>query len=437
MRRLLLVTYYFPPSGGSGVQRPLKLAKYLPDYGWQPTVLTVRPDAAAYPDLDPSLAEDVPPSARVERTNAWDPYALYARLQGKRKSEAVSVGFVGEGAPSRMQRLARWVRANVFLPDARVGWVPFAVARGRRLLAGGGFDAMLTTGPPHSAHLTGLLLSRLRGVPWVADFRDPWTDIDYAGELPATWPARRLDAALERAVLRGASAVTVVTPSWRERLARRVPGRYALIRNGFDPADFAGEAPAPAGDFVIAYLGNLNAARSPDALWEALRRLDDAAAQRPRLRVRFIGNVDPAARAAARRYGVGDRVEVRPYVPHGEAVRAMRRSTLLLLVINRAANQQGIIPGKLYEYIASGRPVLGVGPPEGDAAAVLRSAGAGRMFAHNDAEGVRRFVEAHYRRWAQGRPMQGACEAAAAPFSRRQQAGQLAALLSDVCRSAA
>ncbi|MGI9174359.1 MAG: glycosyltransferase, partial [Rhodothermales bacterium] len=149
MKRVLFVTYYFPPSGGSGVQRALKFAKYLPHFGWEPTILTVRPEDAAYPDLDATLSRDVPPGLRVERTRAWDPYALYARLQGKVKSETVGVGFVGEGTMNRTQRFARWLRANVFLPDARVGWVPFALCRGSTLLEDGSYDAILTTGPPH------------------------------------------------------------------------------------------------------------------------------------------------------------------------------------------------------------------------------------------------------------------------------------------------
>ena len=427
IRRLLLITYYFPPSGGSGVQRALKFAKYLPEAGWQPTVLTVRTGEALYPDLDPSLEREVPAALQVERTKAWDPYALYARLVGKEKSDVVSVGFTGTTQPGWKQKVARWIRANVFLPDARVGWVPFALRRGRELLEEGGYEAVFTTGPPHSAHLIGRFLAPRFKLPWVADFRDPWTEIDYADELPVTDVARWLDSALERSVLREASAVTVVTPSWRRDLERRVGARYQVICNGYDPADFTGEVD-PDPEFVVGYLGNLNEARSPTALWQALGEME-AAVHMPGLRVRFIGNVDPAALAGARRHGVEELVDVRPYVPHDEAVREMQRSSVLLLLINRAANRMGIIPGKVYEYVAAGRPVLGIGPPEGDAAAVLRDVGAGSMVDFEDVEGVKHFLIEKYQAWAEGRALSGASPEAAQAYSRKAQTGELAALL--------
>lgn len=434
VKRVLFITYYFPPSGGPGVQRALKFAKYLPGFGWQPTVLTVRPEDAAYPDLDPTLVGEIPPDVRVERTRAWDPYALYARLQGKSKSETVGVGFLGEAEMDWKQRAARWIRANVFLPDARVGWVPFALHRGRALIEEGHFDALLTTGPPHSTHLAGLLLARRYGLPWLADFRDPWTDIDYAEALPMTTPARRVDAAMERAVLRKAARVTAVSPSMARRLAARVGARCVVVQNGFDPADFRGAPPLLRPGFEVAYAGNMNDARNPEALWEALRRLGTPGAL-PEVRVRLIGNADPVVFRSAQRHGVADCVEVEGYVPHDEAVRRMRASAVLLLVINRVPGAEGIMTGKLYEYVASGRPVLGIGPPDGDAAAVLREAGAGEMFGYEDAAGVAAFLRRHYAAWSSGTPTFGATAAAAERYSRRSQSGQIARLLDELTAS--
>lgn len=430
-RRVLFLTYYFPPSGGPGVQRALKFARYLPEFGWQPTVLTVRPEDASYPDMDETLMEEIPAHMRVERTKAWDPYAAYARMLGKAKRETVGVGFIGEGGESWKQRLAKWLRANVFLPDARTGWVPFAVRRGCALLDAVPHDAILTTGPPHSAHLAGLWLARQSGLPWIADFRDPWTDIDFAHQLPMTRLARRADAALEGSVLRRASAVTVVSPTWSRSLEARVPGRYEVIWNGFDPADFPPTVSEQPDRFYITYAGNLNAARNPHALWKALAALD-ATSRMPQLKVRLIGTVDPSALAAARELGLGEIVETHPYVPHAEAIREMRRSSILLLLINDVPNQMGIIPGKVYEYMATGRPVLGIGPPGGDSAAVLDATSAGRMFAYGDVDGVRTFVEEHYAAWKEGKPRSGAGREAALRFSRRSQTGELAALLEEL-----
>jgi glycosyltransferase involved in cell wall biosynthesis len=434
LRRVLFLTYYFPPSGGPGVQRALKFAKYFPEFGWQPTVLTVNPEDASYPDRDESLLDEIPPDVRVEPTRAWDPYAVYARLLGKTKSETVGVGSFGESGKSWKQQVAKWVRANLFIPDARVGWVPFAVNKGREILRATPHDALLTTGPPHSTHLAGLMLSRQFNLPWVADFRDPWTDIDFAHQLPTTWLARTVDAALERKVLRRASAVTVVSPTWKRGLEERVPGRYQVIWNGFDPADFpSAEAGEQQEQFYITYVGSLNAARNPEALWQALRTLG-APSQMPELRVRFIGSVDPSVLARAQSLGLESIIQIQPYVPHAEAVREMQQSSILLLLINDVPNQQGIIPGKVYEYLAAARPVLAIGPPAGDSAAVLSRTGGGQMIGYEDVEGVRAYVERHYAAWRAGAPLQGASRAAALQFSRRSQTGELALLLDELVK---
>ncbi|MEM1095244.1 MAG: glycosyltransferase [Bacteroidota bacterium] len=430
MPRVLYISYYFPPSGGPGVQRTLKLARYLPEFGWTPSILTVRPEQAAYPDLDPSLEAEVPPELLVERTLAWDPYALYAKLQGKQKAETVGVGFVGESSMDWKQRLARWLRANLFLPDARVGWVRHAVAHGRRMLNTGRYDALITTGPPHSTHLIGQRLAREYDLPWVADFRDPWTQIDYVAELPMTQLARALDRRMERRVLEQASAVVTVSPAMRRQFEAQVPGAYHVILNGFDPADFdvASRPPQPEGTFVLRYLGNMNAARNPDVLWQALARLNAPTAW-PDFRVELIGHIDPAVRAAVAAAGLESLVQVRPYVQHDAAVMLMQSATALLLVINRVSGAEGIMTGKLFEYLASGRPVVGVGPPTGDAAQALHDTLAGRMIGYEHVDDCARELTRLYKAWKQGAPAPGANPATLHPYSRRGQAEQLAGVL--------
>lgn len=432
MRNLLFLTYYFPPSGGPGVQRSLKFTRYLSEFGWMPTIVTVRPEHASYPDLDPDLGSEIPEDVQVERTSAWDPYALYARMLQQEKQDAVSVGFLGTAEESPQERLARWIRANVFLPDARVGWVPFAAARGHALLRDRPFDAMLTTGPPHSTHLAGLILKLVHGTPWVVDMRDPWTEIDYRGELPMTAAARAVDGWLEGIVLRNADAVTVVSESMGRRLLDRMPLRLQVIQNGFDEADFQGNDVGPDPEFfVIGHIGNMNRARNPEVLWRALTLLNPKE-NMPRLRIHFTGNVDPSVLAAAARAGVEDLIDVKPYVPHGAAIDRMRSSTLLLLCINRVEGSSGITTGKLYEYVASGRPVLGIGPPAGDAARVLGATDAGRMFDFDDVDGVMAYLRAAYHAWDGGKPLPGASPERAAPYSRRHQTKALAELLSTV-----
>ena len=410
------------------MQRSLKFVKYLPGFGWQPTVLTVCPEDAAYPDVDETLLDEVPDTLQVAHTRAWDPYALYAGLLGQKKQETVGVGFLGEAEQNRRQKLARWVRANVFLPDARVGWVPFALRQAKALLNTEAYGAILTTGPPHSSHLIGRALARKYRLPWLVDLRDPWTDIDYYDELPMARLARRQDAALERSVLAEASAVTVVSTAMQQRLATRIQSSCEVILNGFDPADFEGKTAVQTDHFVLAYIGNLNEARNPVALWKALHALD-AVQSMPRLRVRLVGNVDPVVIKAAQDEGLEALIERHPYVPHPEAVAEMQGSALLLLLINRVPGAEGIMTGKLYEYLASGRPVLGIGPPQGDAAQVLKATAAGQMFDYEATEAIAASVQQHYAAWEAGTPASGAKEAALAPYSRLEQTRMLAALL--------
>ncbi len=436
MKRVLFITYYFPPSGGSGVQRPLKFVKYLPAYGWRPTVLTVDPKDAAYPSLDAGLEAEVPPEAVVRRTPAWDPYAAYARLLGKRKRDTVGVGFNKLAAGGWKDALARWVRGNVFLPDARVGWVPFGIREGRRLLAREPFDMICTSGPPHSMHLIARSLKRTTGTPWVADLADPWTDISYYHALPRTAPARRLEAWLERTTLAAADAVVSVTEGFGALLRRRAPlRRYATIYNGFDEADLD-PAPPPPPDperFVVAHVGMLSAVQHSPGLVEALGarvRRDPAWARR--LVARFVGHTDAAILEAFRQAGLGPNLDVVGYVPHAEALDYMRRADLVLAAVQQTPANEGIVPAKVFEYLRVGAPVLGLAPPEGDLARILRETGGGAAFAHADADAIGAYLDEAFARSLRGARAAPADPARLAPYDRRFQAGQLAALFDAV-----
>ena len=432
MKKVLFLTYYFPPSGGPGVQRSLKFSKYLLDFGWQPTIVTVRPEHASYPDLDPALSGEIPTSVQVERTSAWDPYALYAAMLQQEKQDIVSVGFLGEADMNTRQRLARWVRANVFLPDARVGWVPFAAARGNALLQREQFDAILTTGPPHSTHLAGLILRIIHKIPWIADLRDPWTEVSYYADLPISDVSRRIDAWLERRVLETASSVVAVSESMGRQLLASTRTPIEIIQNGFDPQDFPEARPEPSKDrFVIRHVGNLTESQNPRVLWQALDELR-ASETMPELQLSFVGNVEPAVLASVREFGLDDFIEVQPYLPHDAAILRMRKSTLLLLCINRVVGAKAIVTGKLYEYIAAGRPVLGVGPADGDAARIIGESSAGQMFDFDDVAAVKAYLRAYYKRWKQGSTIEGVPWNRAMRYSRKENTKRLAAALDAV-----
>ncbi|MFB6247295.1 MAG: glycosyltransferase [Salinibacter sp.] len=417
-----------PPAGGPAVQRILQFVEFLGEEGWTPEILTVR--EGVYPNRDPALLDRLPAADRIHRTPALDPYALYQALTGKGEQD-LPTGSMEEGT-SWTEALAKWVRANVFIPDARVGWWPFAVYRGLRLLRSGRYDAVITSGAPHSVHLTGHTLHRWTGVPWVADLHDPWTDISYYDDLPHTAWARRLDAALERTVLSAASAVTTVSPAWADLFASKAENTYAVVENGFSAEEFDGVEAPPADDaFVLAHVGKLYKSRNPTVVWRALARLREED-RIPALTVRLIGTVDPVVNQSLREYGLNPVVERVGFVPHEAAIRAMARSTLLLLVIESFAQAEGMITSKLYEYLASGRPVLGVGPPDGDASALLRTHDAGTMVGWDAVDRAAAVIAGHYEAWAQGTPRSGAAHPALSNHTRRHQAHRMARVL-DAC----
>ncbi|MBL7977427.1 MAG: glycosyltransferase family 4 protein [Bacteroidetes Order II. Incertae sedis bacterium] len=390
MKQVLFIAYYFPPSGGPGVQRSLKFVRYLPTYGWMPTVLTVDPAYAAFPAIDPSLIAEVPPEVEIHRTRAFNPLELYARFTG-RKDQTVTVGTLHE-ATTPKERLMQWLRANLFIPDARIGWNRPALQKALNVIHSRPFDAIITTSPPHSTHLIGLKLHQKTGIPWLADFRDPWTDISYYHTLPHTRLAHWWDAKLESKVLNGADLVTMVSPYYLRQMQERMqhPERMHLLSNGFDPNDFPPmpHIPTKKEQFTLAYTGSLFV--NPSGLWQAIA---DIRRDWPTIRLQFTGRTDERVLADMHKKHIDDILIQQPYVAHEEALLCMQTADALLLVIEEKAGTEGILTGKLFEYLATGKPILAIGPPNGDAAKVLRAAGAGEMISHQDVAAIRNRIE--------------------------------------------
>jgi len=371
MKRVLVITYYWPPNGGAGVYRWLKFCKYLPEHGWTPVVYT--PSNPELTAEDPGLLRDVLPGTEVLRRPIREPFALYKRFTGRARGEKLQTAFLSEEHRGGWrERLALWVRANFFIPDARIGWVLPSVRFLSTYLREHPVDAIVTTGPPHSMHLIGLGLKRALGIPWLADFRDPWTDIDYFGELPLTRRALVRHQRLEREVLTHADQVVTVSWSWARDLDALGAKNTEVVTNGYDPGDIPSPAEPVDERWSLVHVGSLSATRDCPALWRLLAELR---ARDPefgeRFTLRFVGPVDQAILSSVRDAGLADRLDRVGRVPHDEAMRAMQRARVLLLPINETPNQAGILPGKLFEYLAAGRPILAVGPPSGDVARVL------------------------------------------------------------------
>jgi len=379
--RILVVTYYWPPAGGPGVQRWLKTSKALSALGHDVEVLTVSPEKATYPLLDASLEAETE-GLRVHRTSARDWFGAYQKLT--RRKEVPFSGFANQaGRPGPLQRLSRFVRGNFFLPDPRRGWNGFALSKARQLHAKLPFDTVITTGPPHSTHLIGRSLKRQQGITWWADFRDPWTDIYYYDQFYPTSLARAHDASLERSVLTEADRVVTVSKDLVRLFEEKVPGvrsRCHVLPNGYDPADFS-EGLAPNNDiFTLTYTGTLTLDYPVSLVEVALEQVLSSGAP---LRLRLVGrpaNEFVAAMEALQKRYAHFQLENLGYRPHAESVRYLQTADALMLLIPDLPNNKGILTGKIFEYLGSGRPIWGFGPTDGDAQDILLQSQAGSLF---------------------------------------------------------
>jgi glycosyltransferase involved in cell wall biosynthesis len=431
-RTVLLVAYYFPPAGGPGVQRVLKFAKYLPDFGWRPAVLTVR-ENAEYPVRDPSLLADVPEGIRVERTAITEFYRFYrgatrtaTPLDGTPRSPH-------EGLPARILRA---VRAGVFIPDGRVGWIPHALGPGLRLARSVGARAILSSGPPFTANLIGGLLHRRSGLPWVQDFRDPWTRAPFYPKRPA--PARILDERLERWTIHHAARTLAVNrgmiEDFRARYPEVPPERLVTLPNGFDEADFEGIERSRPRKLTFVHTGTMYLARDPRGLREAMSALcveEDGFADGVELLL--AGRVDAELVELFRAPPLDRIVRFQGYVEHRESLRLLRSAHYCLLFVGEEPQVRGMLTGKLFEYLGSGTPILAIAPVVGEAAAVIRECRAGEIIEPADFAGVKEWMRQAWRRHRSGEHGDAPPDVAhISEYGRRRLTGRLAAILDEV-----
>lgn len=403
MKRVLIITYYWPPSGGSGVQRWLKMAKYLPEYGWQPVIYTA--EDAEYPVEDPSLNKDIRPETEVIRRPIIEPYNFYKKFLGMKKEQKVKAGFIDDTGQKQgwKERLSIWIRGNFFIPDARCWWVKPSVRFLKKYLKGHPVDAIVSTGPPHSMHLIAMKLKETLGIPWIADFRDPWTEIDYYGKLRLTRWADRKHHRLEREVLTKSDKVVTVSPNWAERLERLGAPRAEVVYNGFDEGDLVNSKEATASDkFTLTYLGVLFKVRNPECLWQALGELvEEDKGFAEKLQVRLIGQVDKEVTQTIAQHGLKNHVTTSAYIPHDQVAEALHQSSVLLLPLmsDTETDTLGLIPAKLFEYMASGRPILCIGPTNGDTAKILNETKAGVTVDFHDKDKAKASIKSLYHQY--------------------------------------
>ncbi|MEM7370829.1 MAG: glycosyl transferase family 1 [Bacteroidota bacterium] len=429
-KKVLLITYYWPPSGGAGVQRVLKLGKYLRDFGWDPIIYTAAD--AAYPIIDHSLEADVPSDITVLKGPIWEPYEVYKRFTGKKKGEKVYSGFLAEDKkPSLTERLSVWIRGNFFIPDARRYWIKPSVKYLTDYLDQHPVDAILSSGPPHTVHMIAKGLKQNTGLPWIADFRDPWTNIDFYDQLKLTKWADRRHHKMEASVIQEADSLVTVSWVWEKEFQELGAGTTKVITNGFDEEDFSDTAPPLSEKFICSHIGYLNRDRNSADLWEAFGELcREIPTFRDHLALRFVGKTDHITFQQLEAQGLTDLVEKIAYVPHNEVLRYTRSSQLLLLLVNNVPNVMGHIPGKTYEYIGSRRPILAIGPEDADFARVLSETKSGVICGFGEKEKMKRALLKMYQRYKKGKLNNE--EADISRYTRRNATAQMAELLTDI-----
>lgn len=423
-KKVLIIAYYWPPSGGSGVQRWLKFVKYLPAFGWTPTVFTPENPSASI--QDPSLLNDVPPEAEVLHFPIWEPYAIADKLTGK-QGESLKP-YVRK--KSIAKQFATWVRANLIIPDPRIFWVRPAVNFLKDYVRDRGIHIIITTGPPHSLHLIGLRLKKKnRHLKWLADFRDPWSEWGFLDSLRVSTFARGMHKRLEQQVLRHADALITITPFYQRQFAHLSGRAVHLFHNGFDHEDFKDFNLHLTERFIVRHVGTINEKCDPSPFMRALEELllenDDL---RQSIQVDYVGLVYPEFKAFTNNLPIlSNKTTFTQPVPHTQLISLYEQSSLLLLVLTGYKDAEGYMPGKLFEYLATGIPVLNIGPEEGDAAKLIREAMAGTTCSDDDTDAIKTYITTCFQAWREGTQIRSRGDVMR--FSRKEITRELSVML--------
>lgn len=397
-KKILIITYYWPPAGGPGVQRWLKFVKYLPDFGYQPHVYI--PDNPTYPILDEKLLEEVSDKAIIIKNRIKEPYR-WASFLSKKNTKKISSGIIpSKKKQSLIEKVMLWIRGNFFIPDARILWVKPSVAFLKEYIEKHQIETIITTGPPHSLHLIGLQLKKHTNIKWIADFRDPWTTIGYHKELMLNENSEKKHKELEKNVLNSADKIIVTSPTTKNEFAKLTSKPIEVITNGYDVEKVTKTKLDE--KFSIAHIGSFLSDRNPRILWKALKELvkenQEFAGD---FQLKLIGKVSQDILETIAEFKLSKFVNNFGYVSHDEAVVHQRTSQVLLLIEIDSEETRCIIPGKLFEYMVSDRPIFAIGPKASDFEAILKETNTGHFFTYDEKAKVKETILAHYQLYKQ------------------------------------
>lgn len=428
-KKIVIITYYWPPAGGPGVQRWLKFAKYLPEFGWQPIIFT--PENPSYPLLDKSLMKDVPENLEIIKTKIWEPYQLAEKLNKSNKKFKAGQFDVGNNQ-SWKSKLSIWVRGNFFIPDARVFWVNPSVKFLEQYLKDNKIDVVVTSGPPHSLHLIGLQLKKkFTDLKWIADFRDPWTEISYYKHLKLTNKSDKKHRQLESEVFKNAD-ITLATSYTDAENFRKNGANAVCITNGFDESDSANNPTikkiSTETQFTLSYIGVLEQLRNPENLWKALNDLVKTNSDfAEKFKLKFVGRIDDKILQSIENSSLKNYIENLGYLSHDKAIDEMSDSSMLLITNFPNPSSKGIIPGKIFEYLATGKQIISFGPSEADVSKILTETKAGKHFSYEDSETIKQFILEKFELWKSGNLAENTQNIE--QFSRRNLTRQLSEIL--------
>jgi glycosyltransferase involved in cell wall biosynthesis len=372
--KVLIITYYWPPAGGSGVQRWLKFVKYLQDFGIEPIVYTV--DNSNYPKEDDSLISEIPKNITVLKNPIFEPTDVFFWKQKGVKKKDV--------ANSTNNSLLSFIRGNFFIPDPKIFWVKSSVKFLQNYLKDHPIDVIISTGPPHSMHLIAQKISKKNNIKWIADFRDPWTDLYYNNEFKQLSFAKEKNKKLEKSVLENANCVLTVSNSLKKDFLKTAKN-VAVITNGFDSEVLQDENVVLDSKFTISYIGLLPKQSNPVVFFKVLKKLCDANDEfKNDVQLLFVGDISSEVRLEIEKNNLAEITQIKGYVPHKESIEFQKKAQVLLLLIPNVPKSAGILTGKLFEYITAKRPILALGPENGDLAVILQNTNAGVVIDHQN-----------------------------------------------------
>jgi glycosyltransferase involved in cell wall biosynthesis len=404
LKRVLIIAYYWPPSAGSGVQRWLKFVKYLPKFGWQPVVYT--PDSPDFDVTDESLLKDVPKEAEIIKTKIWEPYSIHKKFFGNGKTaKGATAGIVEESKSSLKAKLSNWIRGNFFIPDPKIFWVKPSIKFLKEYLQKNPVDVIISTGTPHSMHLIAKKVSNEMSIPWIADFRDPWSKLDMLKSYNITSTNFKKYQKLELEVIKAADVCITTSEVWKNDFYQLGANKVECITNGYDETDFKAQT-APYKEFVVSHFGLLNHLRNPKNFWQALAELcKENDHFNDSLKIHLGGSIANENLKEIKEYQIlKNKLVIFDYISHKEVVAEYSKSSILLLLLFNSESGVGNIPGKLFEYLASQKPIIGFGAGKGDSARIIEECNAGDYFEYqnNDIKEIKKVILKHYNNFKSG-----------------------------------